>query len=113
MYLMKKFDLISNISFKLKNENVFQFHSMSNRKHSDNQFKKFESEQFDCYSVTTTLMKSRNSPKHQFNSQTIIPKADPSNSLPSNLQNFNQNLLPGNGFMVYVDSSKSSKRFHV
>ena len=48
-------------------------------------WKKFENEQFGCYSVTITLIKSRNSPKHQFNSQTIIPKADPFNSLPSNL----------------------------
>ena len=51
--------------------------------------------------MTKTLIKSRYNPKYKIKSQTQILKDATSTNLPSNLQNFEQKLLSGNGFVVY------------
>ena len=48
-----------------------------------------------------TLIKSRYNPNYKIKSQTQILKDNTSNNLPSNLQNFKQKLLSGNGFIIY------------
>ena len=51
--------------------------------------------------MTKTRLKSGYSPKYKYKSQTIIPKIDPSISVPSNLQNFQEKIISGNSFLVY------------
>ena len=47
------------------------------------------------------MTKSRYNPKHKIKLQKQIAKDNTSTKLPSNLQSFKQNLLAGNGFVVY------------
>ena len=51
--------------------------------------------------MTKTLIKSRYNPKYKIKSKTQILKGVTSSNLPSNLQNFKQKLLSGNGFITY------------
>ena len=47
------------------------------------------------------MTKSRYNPKYKIKLQNQIPKDITSTNLPSNLQNFKDKLLSGNGFVVY------------
>ena len=47
------------------------------------------------------MTKSRNNPKYKIKLQNQIPKDISSTNLPSNLQSFKDELLSGNGFVVY------------
>ena len=51
--------------------------------------------------MTKTLNKSRYNPKYKLKSKTIILEDNTSINSPSNLQNFKQKLLSGNGFITY------------
>ena len=47
------------------------------------------------------MRKSRYNPKYKIKLQNQIPKDNTSTNLPQNLQSFKDNLLSGNGFVVY------------
>ena len=51
--------------------------------------------------MTKTLIKSRYNPKYENKLQTQIIDDNTSTNLPSNLRNFKNNILSGNGFIVY------------
>ena len=52
--------------------------------------------------MTKTLIKSRYNPKYiKSKPQTKSSKDNTSTNLPSNLQNFKEKLLSGNGFIKY------------
>ena len=51
--------------------------------------------------MTKTSNKSSHIPKYKNKSKTEKLKLNSSSTLPSNLLNFRQELLPGNGFIPY------------
>ena len=51
--------------------------------------------------MTKTIIKSRYNPKNKIKPQTQILKDVTSSILPSNLQNFKNKLLSGNGYITY------------
>ena len=51
--------------------------------------------------MTKTLIKSRYKARYKIKSKTEMLKPDTSLTLPSNIQNFKQKLLSGNGFITY------------
>ena len=50
--------------------------------------------------MTKTIIKSRYNPKYENKLQTQIIKVNTSTNLPSNLRNFKNKFLSGNGFIV-------------
>ena len=71
------------------------------------------SKKFRFFLLLKTITKSRYTPEYDSLSGTVIRKVDPSTTLPSKLQKLKTKILSGNDLIVYENSSKHSRHFHI